>query len=61
MESKKDIIVIIIFSLIIYIIEIIIIGMSINNLIIAFTISTGLTPFNVCIVDWLYKKVKKRC
>jgi hypothetical protein len=56
MNSRKNII---IFSLIIYIIEIIIITIITNYLEIGFTIATGLTPFNVCIVDWLYKKSKK--
>ena len=56
MKLNKAIIVIILLSLIIYAAQIIIIGMINNNLIISFTIATGLTPFNVCFVDWLYRK-----
>lgn len=59
-KINKAIIVIISLSLIIYAAEIIIIGMINNNLIIGFTIATGFTPFNVCFVEWLYRKVMNK-
>lgn len=56
---KKHVSIMIILSLLFYLAEVAILSITINNITIAIIISTGLTPFNVLVIDWLYHKAKK--
>ena len=57
--KKKHVSTVIILSLITYLAEIAILSIITNNIKIAIIISTGVTPFNVLIIDWLYHKAKQ--